>query len=281
MPIRHSYGYKRFQTTGFFPVRIFVILSVTLLILPAVLSHFIDARPAMAQEASAVREATDTEDTLPEATANATGTIAVNIANVRREPSIKAQIIGKLLKGTVVPIPSITNEWYQVRLPNEQLGWVHASLFENLQPPRKPATEKVEASIIPEKQAADSESASAATLETMGPMAEIREIRYLATHDGAKLFFLLSKKAIPRLDFQEKDPPRVICYFENTRIDRDMRYDIDIGGPYLSQVQIRPDSAEPTVLRIIVELAPRNRYTLEPAFFSKEGILRLTIKHET
>jgi WD40 repeat protein len=55
--------------------------------------------------------------------------IASGAANVRKEPSPDAFVIGTLPRGTIVDILEIEPEWFKILLPDGQEGWISRSLM--------------------------------------------------------------------------------------------------------------------------------------------------------
>ncbi|GGJ67034.1 N-acetylmuramoyl-L-alanine amidase [Anoxybacillus voinovskiensis] len=61
----------------------------------------------------------------PPAIQTKTGTVAVDILNVRAEPSLQANVIQKLTFGQEVSIVGETTDWYQINVNGTVTGWVY------------------------------------------------------------------------------------------------------------------------------------------------------------
>ena len=52
--------------------------------------------------------------------------VTVNAANVRSSPSMAASVVELVKNGTELEIIDVNADWYKVRLPDKNEGWVAA-----------------------------------------------------------------------------------------------------------------------------------------------------------
>ncbi|MEJ1295348.1 SH3 domain-containing protein [Latilactobacillus sakei] len=58
-------------------------------------------------------------------------TIKANVVNVRQGPGLSYDTMGQASKGEVMNVISQKNNWYQVRLSGDKIGWVASWLVNN------------------------------------------------------------------------------------------------------------------------------------------------------
>lgn len=94
--------YKEFKANCYIP---------SIIILTAVIYVLCSMLPSLVNQAQAM-----------------TGTVTVNVANVRSEPSTQSTIAGTVYKDTSVNILSQSGEWYQIQV-GYITGWMHQSVL--------------------------------------------------------------------------------------------------------------------------------------------------------
>ncbi len=76
--------------------------------------------------------------------------ITTDVANIRSGPNLAHEVIGRTTYGEQFEMVSVDRGWYQVKLPDGKLGWIHNSLLERReQPPPSSSPSRTSLNIRP------------------------------------------------------------------------------------------------------------------------------------
>lgn len=208
-----------------------------------------DGREGWSHQSLYAMQAVPEEFTLPEpAVAKSAGDKAVemnvNGGRVRQGPSLDHAIQFKLMKGDRATVMEQQGNWYHIRLPDGREGWSHQGLFSRVIPDRT-----------------------------------IQAIRVDKADGGEKVSFRLNGFFPPHTFVLEEDSiPKVVCDFFNTELADDIEKTIDIHGEFVQQIRIGVHKQGRPKIRVVMDLAPDQKYGVDQVFFKKENLYTLTFK---
>ncbi len=176
-------------------------------------------------------------------------TLTVNKGNVRTEPTTEAEIKTRLGRGDTVQVLNAIEEWYQVRLPDGETGWMHSQLFVNPGARRKQPEQKTY---------------------------ELRAIR-IESGKGSeeKAYFLFDGPKPPKTFFTKTGPTRVVCNFPNTQLSREIQRKNMVNGQLIQNVRIGLHGENKSDAWVVFDLVQGQEYELEHIFL--EGRIYMLI----
>lgn len=177
-------------------------------------------------------------------------TVTVDVGNVRAEPSTRADIKTRLRKGNTVKILDSREDWYRVRTPDGETGWMHDSLFAT-----SPAKKRKPA-------ASEKYQLEAIRIESGNGLEE-------------KAYFVFNGPKPPKTFFTKTGPTRVVCNFPNTRLHRGISPDNPVNGALIKKVRIGLHGENKSDAWVVFDLAPGQKYELEHIFM--EGRIYMLI----
>ena len=181
-------------------------------------------------------------------------TVKLAIGNVRRGPTLKSPVIGKIRKGYRVKAIDKKDKWYMIRLKGDQVGWAHESLFFNTHKTQVAGT---------------------------GISKQIKEIRFKIVPEGREMVVFQLNGYFPPKTFSLDDGrPRVVCDFFETRLGVGIGRLIDTNGQIIQKIRIGIYKDPEPRVRVVFDLVSQENsdYEIQPMFFKDENIYALTIK---
>jgi uncharacterized protein YgiM (DUF1202 family) len=176
-------------------------------------------------------------------------TLTVDRANVRAEPSTRAEIKTRLDKGDTVKVLNSIEDWYQVQMTDGETGWMHSRLFVN------PAARRQQA-------ARERHQLEAIRIESDKASEE-------------KAYFIFNGPKPPKTFFTHTGPARVVCNFPNTRLSRGIQNENEVNGELIQNVRIGLHSEDKSDVRVVFDMIPDQEYELEHIFL--EGRIYMLI----
>lgn len=161
--------------------------------------------------------------------------LTVTAANgrIRKEPSLKAQVLFVLKKGDQVFVLERRGEWYRVKSGADKSGWAHQSLFET-------------AKTAPESR-----------------IRELMEIKASVSAEGdEKVVFVFDELSVPKVSVLKEAIPKVVCDFSDTRISKTIGHSIKVNGQLIANIRIGKQNEKSLNPRVVLDLFPTRPYTL-------------------
>jgi len=160
-------------------------------------------------------------------------TITATTGRIRKEPSLKSQVLSALKKDEKVSVLERKGEWYRVQSAADKSGWAHRSIFES-------------AKTTPESR-----------------VTELMEINASVTAEGdEKVVFVFDDLSVPKISVLKEAIPKVVCDFSNTRISKTIGHIIRVNGHLVSNIRIGKQHEKSLTPRIVLDLFPTRPYTL-------------------
>jgi SH3-like domain-containing protein len=179
--------------------------------------------------------------------------LKVDSGIVREGPSVRFKMKFGLKKGDMVSLIEAKDEWYRIQRDDGASGWSHQSLF--------------------------SEPALSSQPDTNWGR-EIKAIQVdLTSPDAEKIIFVLNGFHPPQMFLLENEtPPKAVCDFFDTRLAKETDRHVRVNGNFIQGLRIGIHGGTDAKLRVVLDLAPNQKYELEPIFLRKTYQYVLTVK---
>ena len=174
--------------------------------------------------------------------------VKVDSGRVREAPTTESQIKFGLQKGDTVSVEDTRDGWYFIRLDGGPFGWAHQSLF-SLDAGENEA-KKIEAIRFED-----------------GPAGE------------EKIIFSLNGFYPPKTFALDEEVPKVVCDFINTRLGPNLGNSIAVGGDLVRKIRIGYHQSPEEKVRVVIDLSPDKKYSVEQIFYKKTNLYTLTFKN--
>ncbi|QTA78605.1 SH3-like and AMIN domains-containing [Desulfonema limicola] len=173
-----------------------------------------------------------------------TAKITVSAGNIRKEPSLDADILIQLKKGKEVTILEKQGDWYGVGLDDGQTGWAHKIIF-------------------------------AKKMKKGDHL--LQGIRIEAgDNNEEKIFFIFKGVNPPKTFFSKTGSTRIVCDFPNTRLDKGIKDKNEVNGKLIQCIRTGLHNNNEDV-RIVFDLVSDQEYELQHIFV-KGQVYMLIIK---
>lgn len=172
----------------------------------------------------------------------------IDNVRVRENPSYQATVRFQLGKGDVVSVTEIRDDWLRIEQSEGKSGWAHRLLFTNL----------------PE------DTGSAA----------IQSVRFETDSDESeKVIVTLNGFYPPDETFPlDEDIPKVVCDFYNVSIADSIDSIIPVNGKLIRKIRIGIHKGPRPKVRVVVDLDPDKKYSVEQVFFKQSNRYSLTFR---
>lgn len=201
-------------------------------------------------------------------------TVVVDIGRVRQEPSLSSDVIFGLRKGNQVAVIDTRGSWYLVKLQDDRTGWVHHSLFGELESSGEENPEDVEDVDFP---TGDSAPPDSATDDQESKKVEAIKID-ISTADQEKVMIKLNGFYPPKTFVLEEDVPKVVCDFLDAEIGKELKPAIQVNGRLIQRVRMGIHKGSSPKIRVVLDLIPQKQYDIEQLFYKKDNIYTLIVK---
>ncbi|MFW5640756.1 MAG: SH3 domain-containing protein [Thermodesulfobacteriota bacterium] len=175
--------------------------------------------------------------------------VKVDSGRVREAPTTESQIKFGIQKGDTVSVEDTRDGWYFIRLDGGPFGWAHQSLF---------------------------------SLDAAGE-SEIKKIESIRFEDGPageeKIIFSLNGFYPPKTFALDEEVPKVVCDFINTRLGPNLGNSITVGGDLVQKIRIGYHESPEEKVRVVIDLSPDKKYSVEQVFYKKTNLYTLTFKN--
>lgn len=175
--------------------------------------------------------------------------VKVDSGRVREAPTTESQIKFGIQKGDTVSVEDTRDGWYFIRLEGGPFGWAHQSLF-SLDPAVDDEPKKIEGIRFED-----------------GPAGE------------EKIIFSLNGFYPPKTFALDEEVPKVVCDFINTRLGPDLGNSIAVGGNLVRKIRIGYHESPEKKVRVVIDLSPDQKYSVEQVFYKKTNLYTLTFKN--
>lgn len=160
-------------------------------------------------------------------------TITATNGRIRKEASLKSDVLFVLKKGEKVSVLERKGEWYRVQSAADKSGWAHRSIFETTK-------------TAPESR-----------------VRELMEIKASVTPEGdEKVVFVFDDLSVPKTSVLKEAIPKVVCDFSNTRISGTIGHTIKVNGHLIANIRVGKQHEKSLTPRIVLDLFPTRPYTL-------------------
>ncbi len=175
--------------------------------------------------------------------------VKVDSGRVREAPTTESQIKFGIQEGDTVSVEDTRDGWYFIRLNGGPFGWAHQSLF---------SLDAAEGS-------------------------ELKKIEAIRFEDGPageeKIIFSLNGFYPPKTFALDEEVPKVVCDFINTRLGPDLGNSITVGGDLVQKIRIGYHESPEEKVRVVIDLSPDKKYSVEQVFYKKTNLYTLTFKN--
>jgi SH3-like domain-containing protein len=183
-----------------------------------------------------------------------TASVKVRVGNIRSGPTLMSPVIAKVKKGEQLKILDKKDDWYVVRLREDQVGWANAILFSGKTKARVPYITTYK---------------------------ELREIHFKKTPGGGEtVVFQLNGFYPPKTFAIDEGKPRVICDFFGAHLAAGIGRLIAANGKVIQQIRVGIHKGADAKIRVVFDLVAQkdSDYEIQPVFFENENRYALTVK---
>ncbi|GBC59527.1 hypothetical protein DENIS_0466 [Desulfonema ishimotonii] len=183
-------------------------------------------------------------ETKEEASALYQAVLKIKSGRVREAPFPEAPVKFSIEAGTLVSVIAEQDSWYHIRLEDGRTGWSRQRLFSRDLPRR------------------------------------IESIQVSSEPDGSeKVVFRLNGFYPPKTFAMEEDNiPKVVCDFFDTGLARGVRKKFRVDGALLQQIRTGIHDTPRAKIRVVMDLNPSKKYSVDQVFFKKNNIYTLTFR---
>ncbi len=175
--------------------------------------------------------------------------VKVRSGRVRKAPTTNSPIIDGVQRGDIVSVEDTRSGWYFIRMNGDRFGWAHQSLLSLDAGASQNALKRIEAIRFEE-----------------GPSGE------------EKIIFSLNGFYPPKTFALDEQVPKVACDFLNTRMGPELGNSIPVGGDLVRKIRIGQHEFPQEKVRVVIELAPDQKYSVEQVFYKKTNRYTLTFE---
>ena len=173
---------------------------------------------------------------------------------------------GEQLETTGVPVVEKTKE------PDVELkAVVHPVAKET-------ASFPIDGKPVPTAIEADQKSDNVMVTEDIAPgLPQLLEVSFDdSSNNGEMVLFHLNDFFPPAVSAIEKNNPRVLCDFQNMRLNSDVQKMIDAKGKYVESIRTAYH-ADKDKVRVVLDLSPDRDYDLQQVFFKNDNLFVLIV----
>ncbi|MBN2467842.1 MAG: AMIN domain-containing protein [Deltaproteobacteria bacterium] len=92
-----------------------------------------------------------------------------------------------------------------------------------------------------------------------------------------QVFLFLNAFQPPEIFALQRDKPRVVCDLINAQLGDTVGEVIEIGGELIQRIRIGKHASPVPKIRVVVDLVPKESYSIEQRFFQKDNIFALIV----
>ncbi|MGE0085716.1 MAG: SH3 domain-containing protein [Desulfococcaceae bacterium] len=173
----------------------------------------------------------------------------IEMARIRENPSFEADVLFRIKKGKKVTVTDVKDDWFRIENEEGKSGWAHHLHFSRLP-------------------------------SAVGTSPVISSIRFETDSDESeKVIIALNSFHPPDETFPlDEEIPKVVCDFYEVSVADGIDRVISVNGKMIHTIRLGIHKGSRPKVRVVVDLDPQKKYSVEQVFFKKDNLYTLIFK---